>query len=117
MFPHENCDKAKDDLRKDSATAQFDVIRFLCSVATILGIRLGFLSVKDVYLLSGPIKRENYVRPLRECAVPIGIIWKFVKVPYGVTEAGRQWATVFEGWLLKQAGFYRVVGVPICFLS
>lgn len=33
------------------------------------------------------------------------------------TEAGRQWATVFEGWLLEKAVFERVFGVSQIFLK
>lgn len=36
-------------------------------------------------------------------------------MPYGITEAGRQWATVFEGGLLKDAGFETVFRVSKIF--
>ena len=40
IVSHGNRDKQKDDSRKDSSTAEFDVIRLLLSVDTVLGLRL-----------------------------------------------------------------------------
>lgn len=116
LCPHGNRDKMKDTIRKDSATAQFDVIRLICSIASILRMRLGCIDVKGAYLQSGPITRDIYVKPPRECNVPRGILWKLTKLPYGITEAGRQWAKVIEGWMTQEAGFCRVYGVPQLFV-
>lgn len=117
LCPHGNRDRMKDSVRKDSATAQFDVIRIVCSMATVLRLKLGCLDIKGAYLQSGPIRREIYVRPPKECGVNRGTIWKLVKLPYGITEAGRQWAKVFEGWLLSDANFERVFGVSQIFVK
>lgn len=54
----------KDDIRKDSATAQFGVIRLIISVATYMDANLGFVDISGVYMQSGPIRRTIYVRPL-----------------------------------------------------
>lgn len=37
--------KMKDDVRKDSATAQFDIIRLLLAIVTFLPMRLGDVDV------------------------------------------------------------------------
>ena len=116
LCPHGNHDIEKDSVRKDSATAQFDVIRMLCSLATILNFRLGCLDIKGAYLQSGPIQRDIYVRPPPELHSRRGILWKLTKLPYGITEAGRQWARVFEKWLTEKAEFSRVNGVPQMFV-
>lgn len=99
LCPHGNHDDEKDSVRKDSATAQFDVIRLLCSIATILGFKLSCLDIKGAYLQSRPIQRDIYVRPPPELQMKRSILWKLTKMPYRITEAGRQWARVFEQWL------------------
>lgn len=112
LCPHGNREKMKDYVRKDSATAQLDVIRLFCNLATILGFRLGCLDIQGAYMQSGPIQIDIYLRPPPEWKTPIGIIWKLIKLPYGITEAGRQWAKVFDSWLMAEAGFECVTGVP-----
>lgn len=117
LCPHGNRDKMKHEVRKDSATAQFDVIRMICSIASILMMKLGCIDIKGAYMQSGPIKRDIYIRPPRECNAPRGILWKLTKLPYGITEAGRQWAKVMEGWLIEEARFERVCGISQFFVK
>lgn len=74
LCPHGNRGKMKHEIRKDSATAQFDVIRLICSIAAILRLRLGCIDIKGAYLQSGPITRDIYVRPPRECNTPRAIL-------------------------------------------
>lgn len=108
----------KESACKDSEdTAQFDVIRLFCSIATILQFRLGFLDIQGAYIQSGPIQRDIYVSPPPECGAPRGSIWKLVKQPYVITEVGRQWAKVFENCLIKEENFESVFGVPKLFVK
>lgn len=111
LCPNGNRDRMKKTVRKDSATAQFDIIRLLLSIASILCFRLGCIDIKGAYLQSGPIKRTIYVRPPSELDLPRHILWKLRKLPYGITEAGRQWAKEIESWLIEKAGFRRVKGL------
>lgn len=53
----------KDDVREDSATAQFDIICLLLAINTFLPMRLGDVEVSGAYMQSGLIKRDIYVRP------------------------------------------------------
>jgi len=115
IVPHGNKDLEKDDIRSDSSTAQFAVIRLLLFLTVFLGFRLGTVDVKGAYLQSGPITRDIYVRPPREWKGPRGILWKLVKLPYGIVEAGRQWQKAIENWMLNEAGFERVLGVSQLF--
>lgn len=117
ICPHGNRDIEKDDVRKDSATAQFDTIRMALSMSTRMSAVLGHVDIKGAYLQSGPIKRTIYVRPPRELAVRRGTLWKLTKLPYGITEAGRQWAIVFEEWLTHTAALKRVSGVDQLFVK
>lgn len=117
ICPHGNRDRLKDDVRKDSSTAQFDVIRLALSMAAGMNAVLGHVDIKGAYLQSGPIKRTIYVRPPRELGVERGTLWKLTKLPYGITEAGRQWAMVFEQWLTEAAGLERVSGADQLFVK
>lgn len=58
LCPNGNRDKLKKTVRKDSATAQFDVIRLILSLATIFTFRIGCIDIKGAYLQSGPIRRS-----------------------------------------------------------
>lgn len=60
---HSNRDKYKDSVRNDFTNAHFHTIKFLLSIAVILKFRIGVLHIKSVYLQSGPIERNIYVRP------------------------------------------------------
>lgn len=117
ICPHGNRDDQKDQIRKDSATAQFDVIRLLLAIVTLLPMRLGVLDISGAYMQSGPIKRDLYVRPPREWGCRRGFIWKLLKLPYGISEAGRQWAKVFEEWLITEMNMYTVEGVSQLFIK
>lgn len=105
----------KGDVRKDSSTAQFDIIRLMLSLVVILNFRIGVIDIKGAYLQSGAIKRRIYVRPPPDIANTRGKLWLLTVMPYGITEAGRQWQKVIEDWLLKEAGFERVFGVSQLF--
>lgn len=110
LCSHGNRDKDKDGIRKDSSTAQFDIIRLIASITASLNLSLASIDIKGAYLQSGPIKRDIYIRPPRECFTKRGTLWKLTKLPYGIVEAGRQWATVFEEWLISSAKLQRVNG-------
>ena len=111
IVPHGNRDNEKDNIRKDSSTAQFDVIRLLLAVATFVGMRLAMADIKGAYLQSGPIQRKIFVRPPREWRGERGKLWKLKKLPYGIIEAGRQWAKTVEEWMLTTGGLERIQGL------
>lgn len=111
IVPHGNRDTEKDKIRKDSSTAQFDVIRILLAVCTFIDMRLAMADIKGAYLQSGPIKREIFVRPPREWVGKRGQLWRLKKLPYGIVEAGRQWAKAVEDWMLSTAGLERLRGL------
>lgn len=69
-----------------------------------LGFRIGTADIKGAFLQSGPIRRYIFVRPPREWPRLRGRLWKLLKLPYGITDAGRQWQVVVEDWMLTQAG-------------
>ena len=119
IVPHGNRDDDKDSVRKDSATAQLNVIRLLLSLVTFLGFRMGTADIKGAYLQSGPIQRTIYVRPPREWhqkhATDRKTLWKLTKLPYGIVEAGRQWQKTVEDWMLSDGGLQRAYGLSQLF--
>lgn len=66
LCPNGNRDKLRKTVRKDSASAQFDVVRMLLSLTTLFRFRLACIDIKGAYLQSGQIKRCIYVRAPRE---------------------------------------------------
>lgn len=120
VVPHGNRDTEKDNIRKDSATAQLGVIRLLLSVSTLLGLQLATADIKGAYLQSGPIKRTIFVRPPKEHLYNQnhhrGTLWKLTKLPYGIVEAGRQWQKTVEDWMLTDVGLTRLFGIIQLFI-
>ena len=76
IVPDGNRDVEKHNIRKDSSTAQFDIIRILFMDVSLLGFRLGMADIEGAYLQSGPIRRTIYVRPPSEWQGPRGTLWK-----------------------------------------
>lgn len=73
---------------------------------------------------SGPVTRKiyvTYILTVRRPGEPEGCtgayIWELVKLPYGVTEAGRQWAMVMETWLTIEMEMESVEGVSQLFIK
>lgn len=66
---------------------------------------------------SGPITRKVYVRQPREYNRKRGIVWKLLKSPYGMVDAGRQWSTKIVGWMKIEAKLERVFGESQLFLK
>lgn len=95
IVPHGNRDLEKDNIRKDSATAQLCIVRLLLALTAILGFKLGFADMKGAYLQNGPIQRDIFVRSPNEWQGGRGmlwnVLWRLTKLPYGIVEAGRQW--------------------------
>lgn len=117
LCPHGNHDNEKGRIRKDSSTAQFDVVHLLITVATMLRFTLGCVDVKGAYFQSGPIMRDVFVRPPHEWKGPRGVLWKLKKLPYGISEAGRQWSKVFEKWLMEEGVFEKFYGVSQLYIQ
>lgn len=90
LCPHGNRDREKDQIRSDLSNVQFDIIRLILVPATDLRFRLGCIDFKAAYLQSGPITRELFVTPPNEYDKRRRKLWKPIKLPYEVSEAGRQ---------------------------
>lgn len=117
LCPNGNRDRLKKAVRKDSATAHFDVIRLILSLATQFLFRMGCIDIKGAYLQSGLINRCIYVRPPMELDLPRYILWKLRKPPYRITEAGRQWAKEIDSWPVNSARFTRLLGMSQIYIK
>lgn len=117
IVPHGNHDDEKEKIRKDSSNAPLFVVRLLLSLITFLNFCIGTANIKGAFLQSGPIDRDIYVRPARDWTTVRGILWKLSKLPYEIADAGLQWKTVFEDWMLTQGGLQRVCGISQLFVK
>lgn len=116
IVTHANHDSEKDDIRKDSSNASLFIVRLLLSLATFLGFRTATADIKGAFLQSGPIDRDIYVRPPRDWGFIRGILWKLLKLPYGISNAGRQWQKAVEQGMLTEAGLERILGLSQLFV-
>lgn len=100
---HGNGDDEKDMVRRDCDCAFADkaIVRLMLSLEMCLGFSFGTADVKGAYVQSGAISREVYVRPLRDCYRRRGMIWRLLKLPYGMVDDGRQCMLEAEEWMVK----------------
>ena len=61
IVPHGNKDKYKDEVHKDSATAQFPIIRLVLSIAAFLGFTLPSIDIKGAYIQGGSLGRHIFI--------------------------------------------------------
>lgn len=108
---HGNRDRMKDDIRKDSSTAQFNVIRMTLSKATDMDDVLGHVEIRGAYIQSGPIQRTIYVRPPRKWEAQEEILWRLTKLPYGIKEAG---VGVCESRKVSRLKYKLEIAIMVC---
>lgn len=112
---HGNHDDDKDIIRKDAIAANMFVTRLLISIGTLLGFSFGVADIKGAFMQSGPICRDLYVKAPKHMEPDRAIYWKLTKLPYGLSDASRQWLKVSDEWLLD-LGFVRVFGINQLFI-
>lgn len=88
------------------------VIRILLSIRTCLGFTFGGADVHGAYMKIRRITLEVYVRPPRDFYRKIGVVWKVLKSPYGLVDAGRQWVLKPESRMTIEGKPGSVLGVP-----
>lgn len=54
IFPHGNRDQMKDDIKKNSVTAEFYVIRLILAIVTFLSLRRSIIDIRGDYMKNGP---------------------------------------------------------------
>ena len=116
LVPHGNRDKDKDEVRKDSNTAQFPVIRALLAIASFFGLRIAIIYISGAYLQAGPLPRLVYMRPPPGWSSSPLFIWKLLKPAYGLAESGRIWQLAVEKWLRENYSTETIAGFPQLFI-
>jgi hypothetical protein len=112
---HGNEDKEKYDIRKDTQAASFTSIRTLLALATIYNLHIASIDIKGAYLQSGRCRCDIFVRPPNERRQVRGVVWKLLKLPYGLPDAGHQWRIVIDDFILS-LGFSVIPGLPQLFM-
>ena len=80
-------DKAQ--LRTDSPTCYKESLRLLLCILASKKWKLQSIDIKSAYLQGNNISRSIFLQP-PDCANSKKL-WKLVKTPYGLVDAGRQW--------------------------
>jgi Reverse transcriptase (RNA-dependent DNA polymerase) len=111
---HGNEDNERDDVRKDTQAASFTSIRTLLALAAIYHLHIACIDTKGAYLQSGRCRRDIFVRPPNEWRQVRGVAWKLLKLPYGLPDAGHQWQTVIDDFILSLE-FSIIPGLPQLF--
>ena len=99
LVPHGNRDRDKEFVRKDSATAQFPIIRIVLSLAAIMSFSIASIDIKGAYLQAGQFPRDIYVKLSKGWASNARTVWKILRPAYGIVESGRLWQLVAEEWM------------------
>lgn len=107
---HGNRDKDRFKVRRDSASAELFIVRLLLSIASMLGFTIATADVKGAYMQSGEINRDIFVRTFEPVSSPRGMLWKLLRLPYGIVEAGRQWLCAVEHWMTTEYKLAQVFG-------
>ncbi len=115
VVPHGNRDQLKNELRSDSSTAQFPVIRTVLSMAVIHKLKLATLDISKAYLQAGDLQRDIYMRPPTGWESSRGEVWKLMKPAYGLVESGRLWQTTVEPWMASY-GLQEIPGMAQLFV-
>lgn len=96
IFLHGHLDAQKGDLRNDCERADMTVVRMLIRIAVCIKMELALAEIKGDFMQSGPLNREVYVRLLKELTPRRGMLWRLLKFPHGLSDAGRQCILTIE---------------------
>lgn len=101
IVPHGNREAFKDEVRKESASADLFKTELVTPIGVSMGFKFAVADIKGVYRQSVPIKREIYVSPSTRLRKERTEYWQLTKLTYGIKEAGRQWLKVCEEWMTR----------------
>ena len=75
--------------QKDSPTCSKELLRICLAMISCQGWKLHSLDVKSAFLQGLPMEREVHIRPPKEAKSDC--LWKMLRCPYGLSDAGRHW--------------------------
>lgn len=88
ILVHGNQDAGREVVRSDSAAAGMIQFRLVIGLKTLMDITLGTADIKWSYIQSGSIRREMFFWPSKNCDITRGDVWRLLKFPYRMTDAG-----------------------------
>ena len=86
-------------LQTDSPTCAKESLRTLLTVISSNSWKLHSLDVKSAFLQGSPMERTVLIRPPKEANSKC--LWKMLRCPYGLADAGRQWYKRLKDELLQ----------------
>ena len=76
-------------LKKDSPTCSKESLRISLAIISCYKWKLHSIDIKSAFLQGNPMEREVYIKPPKEAKTTY--IWKMLRCPYGLADAGRSW--------------------------
>ena len=76
-------------LRTDSPTCSKESLRMCLALISCHSWKLHSLDVKSAYLQGTPMERKVLIKPPKEAGSTH--LWKMIRCPYGLADAGRHW--------------------------
>ena len=76
-------------LKTDSPTCSKECLRILLTIIAAKSWTLHSIDVKSAFLQGIPMTRVVFIRPPKEAFTTA--LWKMLKAPYGLADAGRHW--------------------------
>lgn len=105
---HCHLDAEKETVRADCVAAYMLIVMHILCLGTCLGFKFGSADIKGSFMQSGPITRQVYVRPPRDCPHNRGAFWKLLNSHMGFSkQAGRGFLKI-EDWMMNEYGLERV---------
>ena len=93
------------DIQKDSPTCAKESLRLTLAIISSFRWKLQSLDVKSAFLQGNQMDRDVYIKPPKEANTRS--IWKMLKCPYGLVDAGRLWYLRLKSVLIQ-------LGLTIC---
>ena len=88
-------------LQTDSPTCSKESLRLLLCIISCHSWRLHSLDVKSAFLQGANMEREVFIKPPKEANTTS--LWRMLRCPYGLADAGRHWYLRLKDALI-QAG-------------
>ena len=76
-------------LQKDSPTCSKESLRISLATISSYKWRLHSIDIKSAFLQGNPMDREVFIKPPKEAST--SCLWKMLRCPYGLADAGRMW--------------------------
>lgn len=87
--------------------------RLLVALSVIMEFKMAKADVNGAFMYSGPIGRDVYVI-LPPQLEQRGEYWILIKLPYVITQSGRQWIIIVEFWMKTcSTNFYPTIRTNI----